>query len=60
MGRIKVTVSIGFAGARKYEEFDAPEDWDKMSEEERDRFLGECEEEAVSNHVDVFAEYLED
>jgi hypothetical protein len=59
MGRIRVTVDTGYVGCDHVEEFEAPEEWDEMTEKERDEFLTESENIGLANHIEVYAEYLE-
>lgn len=50
------SLNITFHGE---DEWDAPEDWDEMTEDHRLRFLASEEEEWLWSNVEVFAEVVD-
>jgi hypothetical protein len=53
--KIKVYARTNMNGSDVNDEYDAPENWDQMSEEERQAFLTEAAEAHLGNCVDYGA-----
>jgi hypothetical protein len=60
MAHIRIRVNTGFVGAVHWDECEVPDDWDEMTEEERQAHLSEVVKEAVWNYIEAYAEYVED
>lgn len=59
MAKIKLFASTSVAGSKVEDEIDTPDNWEEMTEEEREAYLDEAVQAFMSNVVDCGA-YVEE
>ncbi len=55
--RLEVGVSVGSCQNRDY--IDLPDDWEEMSQEDRDEFIRQSVNTHIENHVDAWGTIVE-
>lgn len=58
--RLKLTVETGFVGGEHIDYEELPEDWDKYSEPDRQKFIRDCCNDFIHDVCDVYGEIVED
>lgn len=60
MPKIRVFVSTSMRGSKVEDEFDAPDNWSEMTEEEREEFLDQAARDHLANCGDLGAYVVDD
>ena len=58
--RIRLVIDTGFAGCQHEDFLDLPDDWETMSEEERQKYLDEEASDFLSNNINYSAYVVDD